>query len=169
MRRSFMTDIITDIVTGIAGGILFFAILAGPALIGDVRADDYHNPAVAGAESPSYWLDRGALLATYGNYPAAIKAYNKALALDSGVSAIYFNLALAYGETGAFEQARAAINRAVTMAPEDGRYLYGRGWILLQAYGPAQARADFEKAAELGNPDALGYLQGRGLKPALGP
>lgn len=154
MRRFILNPILT---MGLMVGLVFSAGAAGPM----AGAAEYHNPAVAGEDSPSYWLDRGALLATYGNYPAAIEFYKKALALDPNLSVAYFNLALAHFGNGELGQALATINQALIMEPENGRYLYGRGWILLQGYGADRAEADFKRAAELGSRDAQDYLQGR--------
>ena len=156
MYKSFLSRILA--------ASLMVGLFGGAGLVLPANAAEYRNPAVAGEESPSYWLDRGALLATYGNYPAAIKAYKKALALDPDLSSAYFNLALAHFGNGELGQALATINQALIMDPDNGRYLYGRGWILLQGFGAHRADADFQWAAELGNQDALDYLKGRDLK-----
>lgn len=129
---------------------------------------EYHNPAVDGEDSPLFWLDRGALLATYGNYAAAIASYKKALALDPHLSVAYFDLALSHFKNGELGQSLAIINQALIMEPDNARYLYARGWILLQGYGADRAEADFKRAAELGNPDALGYLTGRDAERSTG-
>lgn len=154
----------TSFISRILAACLMVGLLGGAGTVLPSGAAEYHNPAVAGKESPDYWLDRGALLATYGNYPAAIQAYKKALALDPDLSSAYYNLALAHFENGELGQALATVNQALIMDPDNGRYLYGRGWILLQGYGADRAAADFQRAAELGNPDALDYLRDRNLK-----
>ena len=123
-------------------------------------SEAYRNPAVPGQDSPQYWMDRGGLYATYGNYPAAIKAYQKALDLNVRGGTVYYDLSLAYSENGEFDQALAAIDKALTMAPDNGRFWYGRGWILLRSgTSPETARVNIEKAAALGYPDALAYLR----------
>jgi len=42
--------------------------------------------------------------------------------------------------------------------PDEHAYYYARARILLVAGMTAEAMADFRKAAELGNPDAVAYL-----------
>ena len=46
-------------------------------------AADYDNVAIPDKQGPAYWLDQGGLFATYGNYPAAIEAYQKVIDLDA--------------------------------------------------------------------------------------
>ena len=129
------------------------ALAAAPA------AAEYINEAVTDENDPAYWLDQGGLFATYGNFPAAIEAYKKALALDEDNSAAYFNLGLAYGAMDAYDQALAAINKAIALDAENDRFFYGRGWILLRAGNRNAAAIDFEKAAEMGNRDAINFLR----------
>ena len=123
---------------------------------------DYSNPAVAAdSQDPVYWLDQGGLFATYGNYFRAVEAYKKALALDDNNSKAHYDIALAYGELGELEQALAEINRAISLDAEPSRYYYGRAWILLKSGRSDEAMNDFQKAADIGNLDALAYLRGR--------
>jgi Flp pilus assembly protein TadD len=120
----------------------------------------YSNPAVAAdSQDPVYWLDQGGLFATYGNYQRAVEAYKKALALDDTNSKAHYDIALAYSELGELEQALAEINRAIALDPEKSRNYYGRAWILLKSGHNAEARDDFRKAADMGNLDAIAYLQ----------
>lgn len=165
LNRVWKTMMNDSLFRRISTAILMVVLLTGAGPLLSAGAAEYHNPAVAGEDSPSYWLDRGALLATYGNYPSAIKAYQKALGLDPKQSNIYFDLALAQFGNGELGQALATVNQALIMEPENGHYLYGRGWILLQGYGAARAEADFQRAARLGDQDALNYLEARGAKP----
>jgi tetratricopeptide (TPR) repeat protein len=124
---------------------------------------DYSNPAVAAdSQDPVYWLDQGGLFATYGNYSRAVEAYEKALALDDTNSKAHYDIALAYGELGELEQALAEINRAISLDAEPSRYYYGRAWILLKSGRSDEAMNDFQKAADIGNLDAIAYLKDRG-------
>jgi tetratricopeptide (TPR) repeat protein len=124
---------------------------------------DYSNSAVAAdSRDPVFWLDQGGLLATYGNYFKAVEAYKKALALDDNNSKAHYDIALAYGELGELEQALAEINRAVALDAGQSRYFYGRAWILLKSGRSAEAMGDFQKAADMGNLDAVAYLKGMG-------
>ncbi|MBS3754695.1 MAG: tetratricopeptide repeat protein [Desulfobacterales bacterium] len=109
-------------------------------------------------DDPQYWMDKGGLYASYGNQDAAIKSFRKALELDPENIRAAFSLGLAYAENGDYDRALGFINKAVLGAPENGNYLYGRGWVHLLACDSEKAMQDIGKAAELGNPDALEYM-----------
>ena len=132
----------------------FFALPAGAL----ERQVEYTNPAVGGKDSPSYWLDRGGLYATYGSYKAAVAAYTKALELDATLSQAHFDMGVAYGEISDYDQALLHLNKAIEMSPDIAEYYYGRAWVLLLAGQRSRALADFQKAADLGDPDAEDYL-----------
>jgi Flp pilus assembly protein TadD len=127
-------------------------------MVGTTRAE-YANKNLTDMNDPVYWLDQGGLFATYGSYTAAIKAFNKALALDASNSKAYFDRGLSYAEMGELNQAMVDINKAISLDSGQSSYYYGRGRVLLLSGQLDQARADFEKAAEMGNLDALHYLQ----------
>lgn len=109
-------------------------------------------------DDPQYWMDKGGLYASYGNQDAAIKSFRKALELDPDNIRAAFNLGLAHAENGDYDKALGFINKAVSRAPENGNYLYGRGWVHLLAGDLEKAIQHIGKAAELGNPDALEYM-----------
>jgi tetratricopeptide (TPR) repeat protein len=121
----------------------------------------YHNPAMPGPSEPAYWLDRGGLFATYGNYTAAIKAYRKALDLDPKISEAYFSMGLALAELGRTDQAFAQVERAIVINPNDARYYYGRARIFLITGQAEKAQADFDRSATMGHYDAIVYLSQR--------
>jgi Flp pilus assembly protein TadD len=126
-------------------------------------AADYDNAAISDKQSPAYWLDQGGLFATYGNYAAAIEAYKKVLTLDPQNAEAYFDIGVAYGELDEFDSALLHINKAITLEPGQSRYYYGRAWVYL-IYGQSEkAVDDFKRAAEMGNPDAIIYLEQAGL------
>ena len=135
--------------------VFYFCVLP---LHADTNEEPYFNPAVGGPESPSYWVDLGGLYATYGSYQAAVKAYEKALNLDPNSSTIYYDLAVAQAELGHMDQALDYVNKAISMAPDQDRYYYARARILLLTGRLDRAVEDFRKAAGLGNPDAIAYL-----------
>jgi tetratricopeptide (TPR) repeat protein len=118
----------------------------------------YNNPAISDKNSAAYWLDRGGLFATYGNYQAAVAAYKKALQMDGNLSKAHFDMGVAYGEMGDFDQALSQIDTAITLSPDTAAYYYGRGRVLLLAGRHARAMEDFQKAAAMGNRDAKAYL-----------
>ena len=108
--------------------------------------------------TPAEMVDKGNLLATYGNYQGAVEYYLKAISRQPGLSAAYFNLGLAYGELEKYDQALKALDKAIELMPDKAVYYYGRGRVLLMAGHQEQARKDFEKAASLGDEDARRYL-----------
>jgi tetratricopeptide (TPR) repeat protein len=139
----------------LVGTLILIAVSVSPLMA------DYSNSAVAAdTRDPVYWLDQGGLFATYGNYFKAVEAYKKALALDDNNSKAHYDIALAYGELGELEQALAEIDRAVALDAGQSRYFYGRAWILLKSGRSAEALDDFQKAADMGNLDAVAYLRG---------
>ena len=97
--------------------------------------------------------------ATYGNYKAAVAAYQKALNLDANNSKAYFDMAVAHAELGELNQALEEINRAIALDPGQNRYYYGRAWLLLRLGRKAEAMDGFQKAADMGSLDAIAYLQ----------
>jgi tetratricopeptide (TPR) repeat protein len=124
-------------------------------------AADYFNSAITDANDPNYWLDQGGLFATYGSYSNAVKAYKKALALDANNSKAYYDMAVAYGELGELDEALVEINRAIALDAGRSQYYYGRAWLLLKAGRMVEAKNNFQKAADMGNLDAITYLQER--------
>jgi superkiller protein 3 len=146
--------------------ILVIAVCTASLLSGGTpMAAEYDNVAIPDKQGPTYWLDQGGLFATYGNYNAAIEAYQKAIALDPQNAEAYFDMGVAYGELDEFESALLHINKAITMDPGQGRYYYGRAWVYLISGQPDNALEDFKKAAEMGNLDAIGYLQQYEITP----
>lgn len=137
---------------------LFLVVSALPAAA-QQRPSEYTNPAVSDETDPAYWLDLGGLFATYGNYTAAVEAYQKALELDATMHQALFGLGLAYAEMDQSDQALDAINKAISLAPQSAHYYYGRARVLLVAGQTTKAREDFQKAADLGDEDAKAYLQ----------
>lgn len=136
-----------------------FAVLCLIALLASTVSADYSNSAITDSTDPAYWLDQGGLFATYGSYSNAVEAYKKALILDANNSRAYYDLALAHCELGELDQALVEINRAIALDAGHDLYYYGRGWILLKAGRTAEARENLQKAADMGNLDAITYLQ----------
>jgi len=120
---------------------------------------EYMNPALPNKDTAAYWLDQGGLLSTYGNYPAAIHAYEKTLKIDPSNSEAHFDMGLAYAEMADYPRALANIDKAIFLSADNGRYFYGRAWVLMLSGQSEKALSDFEKAAELGSTDAKMYLQ----------
>jgi hypothetical protein len=154
---------------------LFAALSEGMAQVstGTVAgASDPQNPVQtiaavpSSAESqktPAYWMDRGGLFSAYGAYQAAVRCYQKALALAPDLAEAHFQLGVAYGELGRYEAAVQAISRAIDRMPTQGEYFYGRGRVYLLAGEEELAMKDFMEAGFLGNADARAYLQSKGV------
>jgi tetratricopeptide (TPR) repeat protein len=106
----------------------------------------------------SYWFDKGALCATYGNDSAAIKYFQKAIALDPQRSDAFFEQGVSYGQLENFFEAIALIDKAIEMDPHNGLYYYGRARVYLLADDKEKAIEDFKKAAELDDEDAQIYM-----------
>jgi tetratricopeptide (TPR) repeat protein len=107
----------------------------------------------------TYWLNKGAVCATYGNDKAALKYFKKVVELDSNNAPAHFNQGLCYGEIGQYDEAASSINRAIETYPEKASYFYGRGWVYLLSGDKEKAVKDFKRAAVLGNRDAQDYLR----------
>jgi tetratricopeptide (TPR) repeat protein len=110
-------------------------------------------------KNADYWFDKGALCATYGNEPAAIKFFQKAITLDPKRSGAYFTQGISYGQLDQFDKALPLINKAIAMEPQNGLFFYGRGRVHLLAGDQEKAMTDFKKAAELDDEDAQAYME----------
>jgi tetratricopeptide (TPR) repeat protein len=102
----------------------------------------------------NYWFRKGALVATYGNDKAAIRFFGKAIALNPNHSGAYFEQGISYGQIGDYQQAISLLK----LDPQNAIYYYGRGRVYLLSGDDAKAMEDFKHAAELGDEDALNYL-----------
>jgi tetratricopeptide (TPR) repeat protein len=124
------------------------------------------EPAKPVKKDADYWFDKAALVSTYGNNKVAVQYFQKAIALDPNFSRAYFSQGVSYGQLGQYPKAVAQISTALKMEPQNGMYYYGRGRVYLMWGDKAKAMDDFKKAAELGDEDALNYLDyiGEGKK-----
>jgi tetratricopeptide (TPR) repeat protein len=154
--------------TSVSGRVaVFFGVMALaltlvlPAAAADKATGKPQKGPAADSESsdPNYWFQKGALCATYGNNPAAIRYFSKAIALNPGHSGAHFSQGVAYGQMGNYARAVADINRAIEMEPQNGLYYYGRGRTYLLAGEKDKAMQDLRKAAGLGDEDAQAYLK----------
>ena len=121
-------------------------------------------PAESGApgveiKDANYWFKRGVLLSVYGNYTAAIGAFQQAGILAPQWSSPYFQMGVAFGENGQYVEALDAINKAINLEANRGAYYYGRARIHLMTGDLVKAQDDLQRAAELGDRDARRYLQ----------
>ena len=112
-------------------------------------------------KDPDHWYEKGALAATYGADKWAIKYFEKVVSLDPERSDAWFEMGISYGELRWFDKAVEAVNKAIALQPDSGLYYYGRGRIYLMLGAEDRAMADFQRAADLGNPDARDHLRRR--------
>lgn len=117
------------------------------------------KPAKPVKKDANFWFNKGALLSTYGNNKAAVQYFQKAISMDPNFSRAYFSQGVSYGQLGQYPKAIAQINMALKQEPQNGMYYYGRGRVYLLWGDKAKAMDDFKKAAELGDEDALNYLE----------
>jgi len=134
----------------------------------DLKTTESSKPKVAKAikkksEIPkkdvNYWMNKGALCATYGNDKAAIRYYRKALELKPNNSRALFQQGVSYGELGQYEKALTFIDKALAIDTRNGLYYYGRGRVFLLSGDKKKAVEDLKQAAVLGNRVAQNYLQ----------
>jgi tetratricopeptide (TPR) repeat protein len=124
------------------------------------------KPSTPVKKDADYWFKKGALVSTYGNNKAAVRYFQKAIALNPNFSGAYFSQGVSYGQMGRYQEAINQIDRALKLDPQNGMYYYGRGRVYLLAGDEKKAMEDFNKAADLGDEDALDYLKyiGEGKK-----
>jgi tetratricopeptide (TPR) repeat protein len=142
-------------------GFLALAALSLPVAAADKASAQAHRSSIAPTDvrDPHYWFQKGALCATYGNNPAAVTYFGRAIALDPHHSGAHFSQGVSYGQLGQYSKAVAGIDRAIEMKPHNGLYYYGRARVYLLSGEKQKAMADFRKAAELGDEDAQAYLK----------
>jgi tetratricopeptide (TPR) repeat protein len=131
-----------------------------------VKSRSVERPSTPVKKDANYWFNKGALVSTYGNNQAAVQYFHKAIVLDPNFSRAYFSQGVSYGQLGRYQRAIAQINLALQKEPQNGMYYYGRGRVYLLWGDKAKAMEDIKKAAELGDEDALDYLEyiGEGQK-----
>ena len=120
------------------------------------------RPSNTDVKKTGYWLDKGLICATYGNDLTAIMYFKKALELSPQRGDIWFTQGISYGETGNFTEALLSLNKALKAGFSEGLGLYGRARIYLLAGETSKAMEDFRQAADLGNSDAINYLEKKG-------
>jgi hypothetical protein len=121
--------------------------------------DTSEKKAADAREKAEYWFRKGAMCSTYGNNQAAISYFEKAIAIDPGHSGAYFEQGISHGQLGDYQKAIPLLNKCIAMEPQNGLYYYGRGRVYLLADENEKAIMDFKKAAELGDEDAIKYLE----------
>ena len=102
------------------------------------------NPTFASAYNGRAWS-----YCQIGNFEAALVDADKALELMPNEANYFDTRASAYAGLGRFDEALADINRAIKLSPEGWLY-HARGKIYKLMGDDAKAKADFDKAKQLG-------------------
>ncbi len=92
-------------------------------------------------------LSDGLTLAWRGDWPGAITAFDRAIALKPRLAIAYLNRGLAYRAQGDPDRAAADIDLAIKYAPYQARNYYNRGLLRRERGDDRGARADAERAA----------------------
>jgi tetratricopeptide (TPR) repeat protein len=116
-------------------------------------------PPKSNAES---YLDEGNVLFNVGQYERAIESYGRAIDLDPGIVAGYYNRANARTRAGDLEGALADYDLALEREPHDADALNNRGMLHLYRGNYAHALSDFDAAIAL-DPGDTTVLVNRGL------
>jgi tetratricopeptide (TPR) repeat protein len=72
-------------------------------------------PAMGQENTDSYWNDNGVNLSKAGQYDAALAAFDKAIEIDPGFAAEWYNKGIALLALGRFAESKDAITRAMNL------------------------------------------------------
>jgi Flp pilus assembly protein TadD len=95
------------------------------------------------------YVSEGHLNLDAGRTHAAIESYQKALALFPDSPAVLFNLAIAFYLERDMQGAAAALEKMVSLEPEDAEALYNLGHVLLLQKKTGKAKEAFMRAEAL--------------------
>lgn len=101
-----------------------------------------------GGENISSWIDQGQYLLTKKQYPEALTAFYRAIALDENHSEAWIGCGRVLQQMEEYDRAIAALDRALNINPNSSMASIVRGLIYKQAERYEEALADFEKALE---------------------
>jgi Tfp pilus assembly protein PilF len=117
---------------------------------------------LAPSRNAESYLDEGNVYFNVGQYSLAIDRYTRALELDSGLIAAYYNRANARTRSGEFDSALADYNEALALQPDDADALNNRGMLHLYRTNYGEALRDFN-AALAADPTDTTVMVNRGL------
>jgi hypothetical protein len=101
--------------------------------------------------APLAYYNRGVFYAKKGQVDRALYDFKKTILLDPSDYQAYYNLGVLYGSTGLFDMAIECLSMTITINQSyDMAYLY-RGTYYARTGRVELARADFQKACDLGN------------------
>jgi hypothetical protein len=101
--------------------------------------------------APLAYYNRGVFYAKKGQVDRALYDFKKTIMLDPSDYKAYYNLGVLYGSSGLFDMAIECFSMAIVINQNyDVAYLY-RGTYYARTGRMEQARADYQKACDLGN------------------
>jgi len=101
--------------------------------------------------APLAYYNRGVSYVKKGQVDRALYDFKKTIMLDPSDYQAYYNLGVLYGSTGLFDMAIECFSMAIVIHQNyDMAYLY-RGTYYARTGRVEQARADYQKACDLGN------------------
>jgi tetratricopeptide (TPR) repeat protein len=101
--------------------------------------------------APLAYYNRGVFYAKKGQVDRALYDFKKTIMLDPSDYKAYYNLGVLYGSSGLFDMAIECFSMAIVIDQNyDVAYLY-RGTYYARTGRMEQARADYQKACDLGN------------------
>ena len=109
--------------------------------------------------APAIAISKGLVMVHASLLNQVLQYFHKAIVLNPDFSRAYFSQGVSYGQLGQYQKAVAQINMALQKEPQNGLYHYGRGRVYLLWGDRQKAMTDFRKAADLGNEDAIDYLE----------
>lgn len=92
---------------------------------------------------------KGIALTQAGKYKEAVAAFDKAIASDPGLAGIYFNRAEAQRLSGDTKAAKADLEFALTIAPQDPEFLHGLGLVWYEEEDYTAAAEFYRRALEI--------------------
>jgi tetratricopeptide (TPR) repeat protein len=102
-----------------------------------------------GTETAPAHLNRGRDHLAEGRLDEAIGEFDKAVAIDSGLSEAFYYRGLAYSGKGDYDRAIADYDQAVRLDPNLAAAYVNRGSVYLSKWDYARTRADYEKALQI--------------------
>jgi len=112
------------------------------------------------------WYNVGTLLAERGDFPGAIDALKRAVALNPTMVPARHNLGMALARLGRFPEALAELREAVRLEPASPAALFALGAVALGAGERNEAESCRQRLEEVGTPASAGMA--KRLEAALG-
>jgi len=103
--------------------------------------------------APLAYYNRGVYYAKKGQVDRALNDFKKTIILDPSDYQAYYNLGVLYGSTGLFDMAIECFSTAIMINQSYDMAYLNRGSYYARTGRMEQARADYQKACDLGNED----------------